>query len=63
MSESAIQGSTYTGAVKKSADVDTETLNGARATRIQVLTLTLSSTSNTCYVAVREWGSPARNTK
>ena len=37
MSESAVQGSTYTGAVKKSADVDTETLNGARDTRIQVL--------------------------
>ena len=37
MSESAIQGSTYTGAVKKSADVDTETLNGASGTRIQVL--------------------------
>ena len=37
MSKSAVQGSTYTGAVKKSADVDTETLNGARATRIQVL--------------------------
>ena len=37
MSESAVQTSTNTGTVKKSADVDAETLNGARATRIQVL--------------------------